>query len=318
MKNFAASNLSLPSLNLSIFPCIGLGDGLISNVLAHNLALAGHKVTVYHPILPDLQALFPGLSFAKRPEELPLSDHYIFFYEKLPWMNEMIERAGSKGIVLNPIATPNKNYPYWEEGEFDGRIPFTLNLIEYLRKKWGIENPVLENGIQLSTSQKYPKRVIIHPTSSRIGKNWSQKKYLRLANQLNNAGFEPVFILTKQERENWPEVGAPEFENLEEVARFIAESGSMIGNDSGIGHLASCLKVPTLTICRSKMSADFWRPSFTASKVIVPPSWVPNLKGLRLRDKKWQAFVPVRKVFKTWKNIFLTTEVTESTESFSK
>jgi len=301
MKKSDASNPFSPSRSLAIFPCIGLGDGLISNVLAHNLALAGHKVTVYHPILPHLETLFPGLSFEKRPADLPLADHYIFFYEKLPWMREVIEKAGDKAIVLNPIATPNRDYPFWEEGEFDGRIPFTQNLIDYLKKKWGIENPVLENGIQLSTSQKYPKRVIIHPTSSREGKNWCQKKYLRFANQLNNAGFEPAFILTRKERGNWPEVGAPEFENLQEVAKFVAESGSMVGNDSGIGHLASCLKVPTLTICRSKMSADFWRPSFTDGKVLVPPSWVPNLKGLRLRDKKWQAFVPVRKVFKAWR-----------------
>lgn len=304
MKRPAVSNPFSRSHSIAIFPCIGLGDGLISNVLAHNLALAGHKVTVYHPILPHLQPLFPNLSFSNRPDALPPSlDHYLFFYEKLPWMQTMIESAGEKATILNPIATPNTDYPYWEEGEFDGRIPFAHNLVHYLKKKWEIKDPILSNGIKLPPEvipRKYPKRVIIHPTSSRPGKNWSQKKFLQLANRLNNEGYEPSFILTKDEQESWPDVGAPKFTNLCELAAYIAESGSMIGNDSGIGHLASCLGIPTLTICRSQMSADFWRPAFHDGEVVVPPRLIPNIKGLRLRDQRWQAFVSTTKVIQRW------------------
>ena len=76
----------------------------------------------------------------------------------------------------------------------------------------------------------------------------------------------------------------------------------MIGNDSGVGHLASCLGIPTLTICRSQMAANFWRPGWSKGAVITPPAWVPNLKGLRLRDQHWQKFISVKKVYKTFIN----------------
>jgi ADP-heptose:LPS heptosyltransferase len=74
----------------------------------------------------------------------------------------------------------------------------------------------------------------------------------------------------------------------------------MIGNDSGIGHLASCLNLPTLIICRSKIAAPFWRPGWTSGEVILPPAWIPNLKGLRFRDKYWQKSITVPKVLKSF------------------
>ncbi|NGX27196.1 MAG: hypothetical protein K940chlam6_01129 [Chlamydiae bacterium] len=293
-------------MKIAIFPCIGLGDGLIACVLANNLARAGHQVDLFHPLLPKMQPLFPRLSFLARPDDLKILEDYnklIFFYEKLNWMQKAIEAYPEKNIILNPIATPNCDYPYWEEGEFDGTIPFIDNLVRYAEKKWAIENAMKDNGIQLPEDVivgKYPKRIIFHPTSSRAGKNWSKEKFLRLADKLKREGFEPVFILTEEEQKDWPEVQAPKFPDLCAIAAFVAESGFMIGNDSGIGHLASCLGVPTLTICRSAMSANFWRPAWARGEVIIPPSWIPNLKGMRWRDKKWQKFVPVSKVYQAF------------------
>ncbi|MDN3507236.1 MAG: glycosyltransferase family 9 protein [Simkaniaceae bacterium] len=293
-------------MKIAIFPCIGLGDGLIALVLANNLVKAGHTVEVFHPLLPKMQPLFPKVFFAPRPTDLQelTHDKWIFFYEKLDWMQQALQANPEKNVILNPIATPNRDYPFYEEGEFDGTVPFVKNLVQYAKNKWGIEDANQENGITLPADVqrgKYPRRVILHPTSSRAGKNWSKDKFLALAKKLQKEGFDPVFILSEKEREGWPE--APRFPDLCSVAHFVAESGFMIGNDSGIGHLASCLGVPTLTICRNRMSADFWRPAWANGEVIVPPKWIPNLKGLRWRDKKWQAFVPVGKVFRSFSNL---------------
>lgn len=291
-------------MRIAIFPCIGLGDGLISCVLAYNLILSKHQVTVFHPLMVQLQSFFPELFFAKRPEDLSVLKDYekcIFFYEKLPWMKKAIETVTEKRIVLNPIATPNRDYPFWEEGEFDGNLSFVENLMHYAEKKWGVEKPTRNNGLQIPLTlelRKYENRVVIHPTSSRAGKNWTKEKFLHLAEKLNAKGFDPVFVLTEEEKKGWPEVEAPVFSDLKQVAEYIAESGWMIGNDSGIGHLASCLGVPPLTICRTQMGANFWKPSWTEGKIIVPPKWIPNLKGMRWRDKKWQAFISVEKIFR--------------------
>jgi heptosyltransferase-3 len=80
------------------------------------------------------------------------------------------------------------------------------------------------------------------------------------------------------------------------LTRFIYESGYLVGNDSGLGHLASFLGVPTCTITRRKALAKLWAPSYTPGAVVTPPPWVPNIRGLRLRDRYWQSFISVEKV----------------------
>ena len=93
-------------------------------------------------------------------------------------------------------------------------------------------------------------------------------------------------------------IEAPLFANLSELAVFVCESGYMVGNDSGIGHLASNFGLPTLTICRSYQNALFWRPAWTIGEVITPSPWIPNLKGLRWRDRHWKKWISVNKALK--------------------
>lgn len=294
-------------MKYAVFPCLGLGDGLIAAILSHNLVKARHEVDTFHPLMGQLQAFFPSLTFYPRPTALPPLESYdriFIILEKLDWMQALqkkaLEEFPEKTVVLNPIATPNNNYPFWEMGCFDGNQPFVDNLVNYCKEQLQIEGATKENGIVLPeyvTRKKYPRRVILHPTSSRAGKNWGKMGFIRLANRLTKEGYEPIFILTKKEKEDWPEIESPTFEDLAEVAAFVAESGYMIGNDSGIGHLASCMGIPTLTICRSELSANFWRPAWEKGKVVIPSKWIPNLKGMRWRDKKWQKFVSVSRVF---------------------
>lgn len=301
-------------MKCAIFSCMGLGDGLITLVLAHNLQKHGADVVMFHPFLEKIQSFFPHIPLKRFPQDLSTLatyDRLFIVYEKSSWMREILEKAQrefpKKTTILNPIATPHCDYSYWEEGRFDGNLPFAENLYRYCRDLLKLEKPTRENGIVLPDAieqNKYQRRVIIHPTSSRKGKNWTKEKFIRLSQKLQKDNFDPVFILTKEEKkQGWPEVKAPEFKELKELAIFVAESGWMIGNDSGIGHLASLVGVPTLTICRSRTAANFWRPAWTKGEVIVPPKGIPNLKGMRLKDKKWQFFISVNKVYKTFKQM---------------
>jgi len=292
----------------AVFSCMGLGDGLITLTLSNNLFRQGHEVVTYHPFLEGMQDWFPDLPLKRFPstEEMEQSlasyDKYFILFEKSPWMSHIINYCKThypdKTTIINPIATPKTNYPYWENAKFDGTQPFAGNLAIFCKQILHCKNPTKDNGIRplsIYTERKYPCRVILHPTSSRPGKNWTQDKFLTLASRLQKKGFEPCFILSKEERTEWSASTplAPEFSNLSELAGFVFESGYMIGNDSGIGHLASSLGLPTLTICRSRMTSRFWRPSWSRGSVVCPPSWIPNIKGFRCRDKHWKKFVPV-------------------------
>jgi heptosyltransferase-3 len=286
-------------MRCAVFSCMGLGDGLLAMVLAHNLRLEGHTVTLFHPFLAGLQTWFPDVAIRPFPEESPPDfDRVFIFFEKSAWMERMIAGYGASAHILNPIATKNRDYPHWAEGQFDGRLTLVENLFRYCRDVLQLRQPVRTNGIKNPFSRRFPKRVIIHPTSSRPGKNWPKQNYLTLASQLKKRGYDPVFIVAPEEVSDWPE--APRFSALSDLAAFVAESGSMIGNDSGIGHLASALGLPTLTIGRSRDSLQFWRPDWSPGIILTPPSWIPNIKGLRLRDRYWKPLIPVSKVLRTF------------------
>jgi hypothetical protein len=302
----------------AVFSSLGLGDGLIALVLANNLYLNGCELVTFHPFLQSLQDWFPHLplrpfpSDEDIPQELARFDRFFFIYEKSTWMQAALEYCmghyPERTVVLNPIATANRDYPYWEQGKFDGKRPFVDNLYGFCKDILKLTMTTKSNGIVVPSGvqpKSFHNRVILHPMSSRPGKNWPQEKYLELALQLKKRQFEPVFILTQEERQGW-ELGAmkaPLFAHLAELASFICESGYMIGNDSGIGHLASCLGLPTMTICRSVQTARFWRPAWSFGKVLTPPFWVPNLKGMRWRDQYWKKWITVKHVLREFQDL---------------
>jgi ADP-heptose:LPS heptosyltransferase len=164
-------------------------------------------------------------------------------------LEECLRKRREQTTILNPIATPNTDYIFWEEGKFDGNKTFVENLYLFSKHILQLPNATRSNGIVIPkgvTPQKYPKKVVIHPTSSRPGKNWPKKKFIALAELLRKEGFDPFFVVGPKEKEDWPE--SVSYTSLSHLFTLVCESGYMIGNDSGIGHLASCLGLPTLTL----------------------------------------------------------------------
>jgi heptosyltransferase III len=163
----------------------------------------------------------------------------------------------------------------------------------------GIPNATKHNGLTPPSSviyRKYSQRVIIHPLSTGHAKNWPAKKFMRLAKALQQQGWQPVFTVSPAEREQWMRVvkdkfPVPLFPTIETLASFVAESGFMIGNDSGTGHLASNLGIPTLTI-RPKTDKFFrWLPGWAAGKHITP------LISFKVSGKRyWKPFLSVKRV----------------------
>jgi heptosyltransferase III len=296
----------------AVFSCLGLGDGLISLVLSNNLFRNGIEVTTFHPWLKVMQDWFPHLPIESQTqisfEELASFDQIFLFHEKKPRMLEIQrfceENLRKKLTILNPIATLNTNYPYWENGRFNGALPFADNLVLFCKNLLQLQNVTKSNGITLQEGvqvSRFPKRVVFHPTSSQETKNWPLEKFEQLADLLETEGWEPQFLLTAEEKKQYTtRCRSPSFETFSDMVSFVAESGAMVGNDSGIGHLASCFGLPTVTICRHQQASLFWRPSWSSGQVLTPPKWVPNIKSMRWRDRYWKHLIPVGKVFKAF------------------
>ena len=110
--------------------------------------------------------------------------------------------------------------------------------------------------------------VAIHPGSGGEHKCWPLENFLKLSTQLREEQMELVFLWGPAEEERW---GAEAVRHLEAIAPVLAEASLVdlasvlsccagyVGNDSGIGHLAGALGIPTVTIF-GPTNPGQWRP----------------------------------------------------------
>jgi ADP-heptose:LPS heptosyltransferase len=294
----------------------GLGDGVVSLVLSNNLHLNGWQVDTYQNMIGSMQNWFPHLPILCYPEmdEIEQILHryqWIFVFQNDT--SEFIQKLISEGKRRCPdrvkviYVAPSKRIvlePYYQDTQIDPERSVIENLRFVCEKILHLPKSTNSNGIippQELQHRVYKRRVIIHPTSARPGRNWPKEKFLELAYQLRYEEFDPIWAIGPNERQDWqdlPHYGfeVPFFSTLDALSRFIYESGYLLGNDSGLGHLASCLGVPTLTISRRKTYAKLWAPSFTSGIVVAPNSLIPNISGFRLRDRYWKHFISTEKV----------------------
>jgi heptosyltransferase III len=296
----------------------GLGDGVNCLVLSNNLHLNGWKVDTYQNTIGSMQNWFPHLSVQPYPsiEELPqILNSYDWFFvvhnDTFPFVQKLIQEGKRrfpdqmKVIYLYPSKNII-NEPYYGDCLTDPSLPIAENMRLFCERVLHLPKISKSNGfIPLNglTFRKYAKRIAIHPTSARETRNWPKEKFLELAKHLKEDGFEPVFI--PGTKEGWEDLGVEIalFSNLDLLARYLYESAYLIGNDSGLGHLASALGVPTLTFCRRKAWANMWAPSFQKGVVVTPASWIPNIRGLRLRDRHWKKFISVGKARRAFERL---------------
>lgn len=295
----------------------GLGDGVNCLVLSNNLHLNGWKVETYQNVVGSMQNWFPHLPVQPYPtlEELPrILQSYDWFFIVQNDTDEFIKRLIQEGKRRFPEQVkvlylyPSKNIvnePYYKDCLTDPGQSIAANMRILCEKVLHLPKIAKSNGFIPPTglvARKFLKRVAIHPTSARVTRNWPKEKFLKLAAIIQEKGYEPVFIPGTAEKSNWEGYGfeVVTFANLDLLSRYLFESGYLIGNDSGLGHLASALGVPTLTFCRRKTWANMWAPSFNKGIVVTPSSWIPNIRGFRLRDRYWQKFISIRKAEKAF------------------
>jgi len=288
----------------------GLGDGLIFLIVSKNLNKNGYKVDTFHPFLSELGHWFKYTSIKPYPNAdtnfeflneydlLIINSDYNELNQRL--VNHAKKHHFEKTYELHPSACKGKNPPKGDL-KFNSEITVKENLAIFCENNLNLSNVLFSNDISIPSHlkyRKYKKRVVLHPTSNNINRNWPKEKFLRLAKKLKHRGFQPSFILAGHEKkyfEKFIDFNIPELKNLDQMASFIHESAFFIGNDSGVAHLASTLKIPTLTIFSTKRKQKFWKPSFHIDETIV--SWpLINVKGLRLREKFWKKTISVKKV----------------------
>lgn len=308
--------------HVAVIPSIGIGDGLIMMVASHRLLCQNYIVTTFSQPMIQLKNWFDHHHFTKRP---PLEDVEKIFsnFDLIVLQND--NSSFSKKLISlyneGKLKALSVFYPSYEEQKhspltpldrvFNEKHSMVDNTARAISSILGLNHISKNNGLTTPESlshRRYKNRVLIHPTSRDEKRNWPPEKFLRVAHELRKDGFYPVFALGPEERSPWEillkdEFPMPIFSNLSDLAAYAFESGYLIGNDSGIGHLCSNLQIPTLILSNRKNYMLLWGPGWYRGEILTPPSWVPNFKGTRLRENKWKSFISPSKVLKTFQKL---------------
>jgi heptosyltransferase III len=306
----------------AVFCHNGLGDGVISLVLSNNLHLNGWQVDTYQNFIGSMQNWFPHLPVISYPpmDEIERVLHqYEWFFVFHNDTSEFIQKLIAEGKRRFPdqikviYAYPSRRIVreiYYQDSQIDPDLSLADSLRIFCENILLLPKSTRSNGFIPPVELRHrvnKKRVLIHPTSSRTGKNWTKEKFVDLAAELFKQGYAPEWIVGPKERNEWDpmkgDFAMPEFSTLDLLANYIYESGYLVGNDSGMGHLASFLEIPTLTITRRRALAKLWAPSYAAGIIVTPHSWIPNIRGFRLRDRHWQKFISTQKVLRAFQRL---------------
>lgn len=277
-----------------------IGDGLVFLVAVHNLARQGHQIDVYtSQYLRDLNDWLPSHKLLP----LPTREEFEKVREKYDLL--MIQDSADSRWWLRD----GLNVYIDDFKELDRTLPYAKSLRKHVEKRFSITNPTDSNGLippSYLTKAKHPSRVVIHPMSNNILKNWTPRKYCKLFHRLQDIGYAPHFVVGPNERAEWEplakrhQIPLHTFETIAELARFVYESGYMLGNDSGVGHLASNVGVAQLTIFSRLSPSRFCRPGWGKNKVIVPNNPLPMRS---LRQRYWKPFLRVSQVLKAFEEL---------------
>lgn len=262
-----------------------LGDCLVSMVMVDNMVRHGVDVRVFGDTVHALRTWFPRATIEPMPtrEALPArlaSFHTVFqVHRAYPVANLMDLHPGC--MLLEDVV--------YEKG--GGGV--AERLAAYCLHQWGWASADIGNGACAPPGlhyRRYRQRVVIHPESSWTGTRWLACRFVRLAHRLRARGYDVHFVIAPHERERWAGldahgIPAPRFENLDLLARWIHESGWFIGNDSGIGHLASSVGIPTVTLFRRRGVAQRWRHAWGITEPVLPWQWLPSAA---LKNALWR------------------------------
>jgi heptosyltransferase-3 len=122
--------------------------------------------------------------------------------------------------------------------------------------------------------------VVIHPGGGAPRKCWPAEKYLELASRLREQGRPVRVLLGEVELERWPAEQIAQFREAADVRTpaslldllgELTSAAAFVGNDSGPGHLAGILGLPTLSLFGSTSNPVRWKPMGPRVRVLGAP-----------------------------------------------
>ncbi len=262
----------------------GLGDAVLTMAMAERARDLGHASVVYSNALLPTAALYPNHTI----EPTPLG-------ESLQAIVHSSGRVfvGSKSYVSAEADLPPNDQRILYRKRYGNRTVHHLaSLSARMIQAWGfgLEEPYT-SGINAPPNwdTRRANVIAIHPMSAHKVKDWRMTGYRRLSNRLADDGFDVEWIAAHEQVDALKsalgaDINVAPTPTLMDLARVLASVRALVAVDSGVGHLASALGTPTLSIFRKQSSACYWRPAFAPGEVVAPRFSLPTRMGV----KQWK------------------------------
>ena len=324
------------SQKVAIIPIKSLGDSLVFTIIAQCISDMGMQATLYSNTLASMDTWFRDIKVKPFESIESIQNNLVEYdlvicdseYKEVSdaiknnkyierntiWITATRESAKELSNIDKERVIASKNFN--KQVEFlSGSIrpenykELNKSMVE-MTQNFCIERFYFENAKSKPTlkirntlkHRKHKTRVAIFPLTPNPDKNYCFNNYLKIAYRLKTLSFEPILILTTEQAELYDEVidrdrvNMITFNNINSLSEYIYESGAVISNDSGGGHLASLLDIPTATIYK-KNGIFEWRPGWRQSKIIRPAF------GFKWKRKRiWSLFVSKYKIINYIKN----------------
>lgn len=314
-----------------------IGDSMYLMVLLRDLLRQGDDLTLIGGVIYPLRHWFPDIPadrYLPDPIDDAARDALLGSFDRIV---QMFPRPMAGRLLADdPIAAP-RLLRLVELPGFYSRAHVLFALMAAGRTHLGLRDTAadsasgarpLGNGMRPPVPlhhREHARRVVIHPVASNTFKTWDAAKFVRLAQGLQRRGLQPCFAVPPDDADAWRRraegIDVAAFAALPDLASFLYTSGWFIGNDSGIGHLASALDIPTLSVFPRKGLAQRWHPrrhaadsatradtdsrpdalveaaATTASNaynmVVLPMPLLPTTKW---KERYWRGLMPVSRV----------------------
>jgi len=274
-----------------------LGDSLLTMVVVNNLVRDGFRITVFSKQLVALRTWFPRIDI----QPLPDSDAVVTRLNEF----DIVLHAFHADLLAAPSALKAMTVVFDDLPVYRQVKNMVDIQVEVCEQHFGIMHATRENGMTPPAHLRPTvdaRRVIIHPVASDQHKSWRPMRFVKLAKMLKAQGFEPEFLLPASALPQWQWIEKQGFRatspgGLDAVAARIVESAWVIGNDSGIGHLASNLGIPTVSLAMRRRIAQRWRPGWAPSRAVVAP---PLLPSRFLKEKFWKFMLSTGRVMRAF------------------